>query len=632
MPFKTLRSGAMSFLLIACGLGGFTEKTQATPQLLKIDGSIYSSTGTVVTGNKDIKIYAYSANTGGSSLWSSSVYNATLTNGRFSIVLDASTGSPSLMSRIAALGDTTSPWFEIEVDSGTAGNAVIDTSTIVKPRFRAKGAMFAISAANTDRLRGVTVSSATPTDGQVLAYNSSLVQWEPQNPAGKDATYPTEAARHTTAATAVYVRTDGSDTTCNGSVDASSASAPACSFATPQKAVDALPEVLLNAVTVNIAAGTYRTTTSGANALTIQKQIGSSGSLLVVGNGSVILSGATSGAPTTAVGYNGVDVYAPTTRGFTLKNITTQYFVGSGIRFNPHSAGVLDTVTSSNNSFAGVEGTSAYIEAIGTNTLGTGNSYGLYIAKSQFNLIGTGSVTANSNIVGMIIAFESQAYGLNGTSYTANSNTSGGVIITGNAFFYPDTLTANSSSGGSGVTSTNGSYLYCDANGSITASSNGVYGFNVAYNASIYTECPLTFSSNTAANWALTSSGHGTMLNNSVTMSGTNTAASISILDSSSLAMWGTAALSTARGSVGTGIGIYVDSNSQFSSTASGTISITQYQSYGIYVSNGSRFIDAGAGTRTVSNATTVAGISELSLYRKGGFAAGSCDASSRCN
>lgn len=627
VPNYSYKSKYLVFLL-----GLSAHLALATPQGLKIDGSLFDNAGVPLTTNRDMKIYAYAASTGGSSLWSSSVYNVAVTSGRFSIIVDASSGSPSLMSRFSALADSGTIWFEIEVDTGTAGNGVINTSNIVKTRYRAKGAMFALSAASADRLRGVTVSSTTPADGQVLAYNSTAVQWEPQYAAGKDATYPTEAARRSTAAMAIYVRTDGNDSTCNGSADAAAASAPACSFATPQKAVDSIPDIVLHAVTVNVAAGTYRASTSGTKVITLQKSFGGSGSLLIQGSGAVIFSGATSGAPTTPVGAYGVDVYAPTTRAFTLKNISTQYFAGSGIRLNPHSAGVLESVSASSNTGSGVEATSAYLEATGSNAFGSGNAYGLYLTKSQLALTGTGTITANSNTsYGVYIALESQMYGINGTTVTASSN-GGGVLVTSNSFFYPDTLVASSNTTTSGLTVTNGSHVYCDTNGSFVTSSNAVYGVGVATASSAFLECPLTANSNTVAQLGTSYSSNTTFQNNAVSMSGAPSASGIYVSDSSNLSIWGTAALTLARGSLGAGVGMIFDSNSQFSTTTSGAISITQFQTYGVSVLNGSRFVDAGAGTRTISNAGTAANITELSLYRKGGFAAGTCDGSSRCN
>ncbi|RYZ24656.1 MAG: hypothetical protein EOP49_45695, partial [Sphingobacteriales bacterium] len=56
----------------------------------------------------------------------------------------------------------------------------------------------------------------------------------------------------TTAAMTVYVRSDGSDTTCNGSANASVTSAPNCAFMTLQTALDKTPDILKHTVTIKI--------------------------------------------------------------------------------------------------------------------------------------------------------------------------------------------------------------------------------------------------------------------------------------------------------------------------------------------------------------------------------------------
>ncbi|MBS1985607.1 MAG: hypothetical protein JST16_15700 [Bdellovibrionales bacterium] len=144
----------------------------ATPQIVRVDGSIFDTAGLPITTNKDIRISAYAAATGGSALWTSSVYNTPLSSGRFTINLDASSGSPSLSSRIGALAASASIWFEIEVDSGAA-NGSMDTSTIVRPRIRSRGSLFALSSSQADSLTGVT---ATATELNYLSGVTANVQ------------------------------------------------------------------------------------------------------------------------------------------------------------------------------------------------------------------------------------------------------------------------------------------------------------------------------------------------------------------------------------------------------------------------------------------------------------------------
>ncbi|MBS1983199.1 MAG: hypothetical protein JST16_03425 [Bdellovibrionales bacterium] len=148
----------------------------ASPQLVRVDGSIFDSAGLPMSATKDIQIKAYSAATGGSALWTSSVYTTTISTGRFTINLDASTGSPNLVQRLAALNNGGAVYFEIIYDSGAA-NGVMDTPNTVKPRLRAKGSIFSLASASTDGLRNFPVSTAVPTSTQVLSFDGT--QWAP---------------------------------------------------------------------------------------------------------------------------------------------------------------------------------------------------------------------------------------------------------------------------------------------------------------------------------------------------------------------------------------------------------------------------------------------------------------------
>lgn len=132
----------------------------ATPQAVRVDGSIFDAAGSPVTANRDIQIKAYDAPTGGNLLWTSDTYNAAVSSGRFTINLDAASGSaPSLVSQIGSRTSAESIYFQVEVDSGAA-NGSMDSAQIVRPRIRAKGTMFALSAAKADSLSGVTATIA----------------------------------------------------------------------------------------------------------------------------------------------------------------------------------------------------------------------------------------------------------------------------------------------------------------------------------------------------------------------------------------------------------------------------------------------------------------------------------------
>lgn len=171
----TVRGWKASFLILIA-LVGF--ESRATPRRVRVTGSTFDSAGTPLDGTFDFRLVAYSVASGGSALWTSSDSSFTATKGRFSLEVDATQGSPSLLSRIAALDTSDSLWFELRVDSQSGSDSVVTTPVSILPRFRARGGAFALSAVSTDSLRGFKISSTAPTNGQVLAWNGSSGAWE----------------------------------------------------------------------------------------------------------------------------------------------------------------------------------------------------------------------------------------------------------------------------------------------------------------------------------------------------------------------------------------------------------------------------------------------------------------------
>lgn len=147
-------------LVIAFASLWLLKMAQASPQLLRIDGSLYDASGLPVSGQRDLQLKVYDAPSGGTLLWTSPVYLVNSTNGHFSLNLDASTGSPSLVQRLSESSSSAPVWFEIHYDSGAAGNGSLNTDLTVRPRIRARGTTFALSAASADALKGVTAVAA----------------------------------------------------------------------------------------------------------------------------------------------------------------------------------------------------------------------------------------------------------------------------------------------------------------------------------------------------------------------------------------------------------------------------------------------------------------------------------------
>lgn len=154
----TVRFSPPNWLLWGIG-ASLAWGVNATSQLLRVDGSIFDAAGAPLTTSKDIQMKAYDAPTGGSLLWTSSVYNTTVASGRFSLALDASSGSPNLAERLAERSASQAIYLQISIDSGTA-NGVMDAESIVLPRIRSKGTAFALAAVRADALAGVTATTA----------------------------------------------------------------------------------------------------------------------------------------------------------------------------------------------------------------------------------------------------------------------------------------------------------------------------------------------------------------------------------------------------------------------------------------------------------------------------------------
>ena len=133
--------------------------SQGASQVVRIDGSLFDNTGIPVTGTRDIQIKAYDASTAGSLLWTSSVYTPSISTGKFSIDLDASSGAPSLTQRLLDTASGGQVWFQIEYDTG-ATNGAMNSAVAVSPRIRAKGTLFAVASAKAESLSGVSASVA----------------------------------------------------------------------------------------------------------------------------------------------------------------------------------------------------------------------------------------------------------------------------------------------------------------------------------------------------------------------------------------------------------------------------------------------------------------------------------------
>ncbi|MBS1985589.1 MAG: hypothetical protein JST16_15605 [Bdellovibrionales bacterium] len=621
----------LAIILICVG----AQRAQATPLVAKVMGSLYDSAGLPNSTAKDIQIKLYSAASGGSLLWTSSVYNTSMfAPGRFSIAIDASSGSPTLVQALSDILPTGNAWFQIIVDSAAA-NGVMTTPVNVMPRIRAAGAAFALAAKTADGIRGNLLSTTAPTNGQTLAWNNGTQFWTPALPAGQDATFPIAAARRTTASMNLYVRTDGNDSTCTGLANASSASAPNCAFLTTQKAIDIVPEFILHPVTVNVVAGTYRQTTSGAALLNIAKFVSASAGLVVQSSGgSVTFSGATSGAPTTPVGKYGVVVQMPS-RGVTIKGFTANYFTADGFHIQPAASAKLDGVTATNNTSSGLLSWRSYVELTGYNVFNSNGLDGIFTSGGYTVLTGATVQTNSNSSYGVIAADTGNIYSTGTSLITSSSNTKDGISA-----FNKGTITGTAnliSNSNSQIGISAGSRGLVETTGNTTATGNGNYATHSWGPSSIQYDGNFTAS---GSGWTdIVASELGVVAFNKAVTVTTGTVPAWSV---NADAVWKGSIFFNNNGSdavsfTGTGSTAQAWSpvfGGMIKTTGSGSVTLATYQFQGIY-NTGGIFIDSGTGTRSITGTGSgnKAWIEEQSLYRKGGFpAASGCLTASRCN
>ncbi|MBS1983200.1 MAG: hypothetical protein JST16_03430 [Bdellovibrionales bacterium] len=148
----------------------------ASPLVVRVDGAMFDEFGVPVTGARDIQIRAYDDAQAGTLLWTSNVYTATLNEGRFSVPMDGSTGSPSLAYYLSTYASSAAVYFEITYDAGAA-NGVMDSPVLMPMRIRAKGTIFSLVSGSSAQLKKIPISTSTPVSGQLLGYDGT--QWAP---------------------------------------------------------------------------------------------------------------------------------------------------------------------------------------------------------------------------------------------------------------------------------------------------------------------------------------------------------------------------------------------------------------------------------------------------------------------
>jgi hypothetical protein len=352
--------------------------------------------------------------------------------------------------------------------------------------------------------------------------------------------------------------------------------APVCAFATPQGALNSLPPVISGSVTINVEPGTYYTGHSATPAMTIAFL--GQGSLTIArdgSTGSVVISGATSATPGTAVATWGVNIPQPSALSVTLQNLSFTTFTNGGLLVNAAMV-ALDNV-----SVTETGGSGLFCNSFSTCTI--------YGSCSFSNNASDGVFAAQANLqtaVGSTLSVSSNGGDGVGVGFVGQLNTLGNLIASGN--------------GGDGLHVQNASTA--QLGGSTTISIDvGNYGVLVERTSFLTVSGPLSVT--VGAN--LTGAGVGSTASSSVIFAGSSPV--------------------TLTQSTSTGFGFYASVSGSLQVLTSGTVTITGF-AQGIAVDVAATFYDNAAGTRS----QPVVHVGRGSVYVHGGFpqlanASGTC-------
>jgi hypothetical protein len=285
------------------------------------------------------------------------------------------------------------------------------------------------------------------------------------------------------------VRADGSDTACDGSADAANGpSRPACALATPQAALDALPDVLLHSATVSIAPGIYRTGPGGV-ALDVAKVARASAVLTLRGSGdpgTVVLSG-DDGVAGTADATRGLFTSLPIDT-LVVQNLTFDRFADAGLRVSRSSA-TLDAVTVQN-SLNGVVCERASSCVVSTTLLTSGSGARAVNVLGGSRLHNGGTVTTLASdanglyVEGSVVSDAAGAtWLLNSAANSATSAGFGALLSHGSAATFAGTVRVTPG-GTQGLIVTERSSVVISGGTTINTSRDGAVGFQANVHSS----------------------------------------------------------------------------------------------------------------------------------------------------
>ncbi|MDQ3012911.1 MAG: HYR domain-containing protein, partial [Acidobacteriota bacterium] len=236
------------------------------------------------------------------------------------------------------------------------------------------------------------------------------------------------------AASTYFVRTDGSNATCNGLTNASAASAPNCAFQTIQFAVTTAAGNAMSGDVINVAAGTYaEAVTVGEVGLTINGPNVNINACTGTRVGEAIVGNATGSFNITASNV--------VINGFTLSGNTNGAFFGFAVLIGPAANGVqvLNNIITNNIAGIALGGDNATIRGNAirmNNNAGPISGTGIY--TDQFNTGGTTIVNAtidnncfnNNDNVAVLIGSTDPALGASGITISNNTfNANGNAVL-----------------------------------------------------------------------------------------------------------------------------------------------------------------------------------------------------------
>lgn len=133
------------------------ESINSIPSKISYQGVLTDNNGVPQNGTYEMTFGLYQSQTGGSAVWEETQSSVTVSEGLFNVYLGENNPFEGISFGVPY-------WLQVNV-SGT-----------VLPRIELSSSPYSF---NTSKIQGSAISTTSPSDGQVLKWNSSLNQWQP---------------------------------------------------------------------------------------------------------------------------------------------------------------------------------------------------------------------------------------------------------------------------------------------------------------------------------------------------------------------------------------------------------------------------------------------------------------------